>query len=799
MILSYQWLQDYIPESVSIKDIEHILTSVGLEVEAVELVEQIKGSLAGLVVGKVLVCEPHPNADRLRVTKVDIGTNTPIQIVCGAPNVAAGQTVIVALPGTTIYPIQGDSITLKKASIRGVESMGMICAAAEIGVSQDADGIMILPSEIQAGTPAAAYFKLPEPDYAIHIGLTPNRSDAMCHMGAARDIVAWLNYHRKAGIELKKPATLPLKGNARIPMKVTIDAPSACKRYAGICISGITVGASPEWLQQRLKSIGLRPVNNVVDITNYVLFEYGHPLHAFDASCIHDNHIRVGFLSGGTEFTTLDGNKIKLTAEDLMICDTQGPLCMAGVYGGISSGVKEHTTQIFLESAWFDPISIRRSSLHHNLRTDAASRFEKGADISILIPALKRAISLILEICGGEISSDLLDVYPEEVAPKVIDVQTEYIQRIAGKAYADAEITSILNDLGFTVNASKQGNFLVIVPHAKNDVCQQADVVEELLRIDGLDNIPMPDVMHVTIPQTLPSDRKQKEILSNYIAGMGFQEIITNSLTNSKYYPDRTDLVTLMNSISNELDILRPSMIESGLEVIAYNCNRKNKDLCLFEFGTIYIKNGDKHEEIPQLVLFMTGQTSPTSWDKKPLPASIFHLKGIVQSLLDSSGIKKAILQYTDTEMIWNYKKKNLCSVQRIAKSSLDKFDIRQDVFVAIINWKQWLEASQDAKITYKEVPKFPLVERDLALLLDKSIPYQKVEEATKSLKLEALKHFRLFDVFESEKIGKDKKSYAINYTFQLQDRTLTDAETESMMQSLIQVYKTQLDAQIRE
>ncbi len=798
MIISYKWLMNYLPEPIPVAELSNILTSIGLEVEAVETAEAIKGSLAGLVIGEVITCEKHPNADKLSITTVNIGNGTPLNIVCGAPNVAAGQRVVVATVGTTVHPTEGASFQIKKAKIRGAESEGMICAEDEIGLGNSHAGIMILPADAPLGMPASDYFKIPEADQAIHIGLTPNRSDAMSHIGVARDVCAYLSHHKGQQYTVIAPdVILPAKADD-LSIKVNVLAGEACPRYCGISITGVTVAPSPEWLQQRLNTIGVRSINNIVDITNFVLHEFGQPLHAFDADKIGGKEVNVRFLPQGTGFVTLDNKERKLNDNDLMICDSSEGMCIAGVFGGVHSGVTESTTNIFLESAYFHPTYIRRTSMHHGLRTDAATHFEKGVDVNNLVPALKRAAALIAELAGGKIASEITEVYPAAIDPVKVSVSYDYIQRLSGKQYSSEAIKGILTALGFVIQEENDDKILVAVPTNKTDVLQPADIVEEVLRIDGLDNIEMPGRLNISLSTSKPNDRAMREKLANLLSGQGFQEIITNSIVNSKYYPERTDLVRMLNSLSSELDVMRPSLLESGLEVIQYNCNRRNTDLALYEFGSTYTQQDGKYVEEIQLALWVTGNVRTAHWDQKTDPADLFYVKGILSNLIERSGIGNIVTSYNADTIEWKWKNQVLATVQQVPAQRLNEFDVRQDVFFTSINWATWLKASGSGKVRYREVPKFPAVQRDLAIVLNRDVTYQQVQQATEQLKIEALTEFGLFDVFESEKLGADKKSYALNYTFQLQDRTLTDAEIEQLMQQLMQTYQSKLQAQIR-
>jgi len=801
MTISYTWLLDYLPEALPVADLSSILTSIGLEVEAVEKAESVKGSLEGLVIGEVLTCEKHPNADKLSVTTVNTGAGEPLHIVCGAPNVAAGQRVVVAPVGATVHPTEGEAFLIKKAKIRGENSEGMICAEDEIGLGKSHAGIMILPADAPIGMLAKDYFKIPEAGYAIHIGLTPNRSDAMSHIGVARDVCAYLTHHHGSKHHVKLPAaSLPAKGDKQVSIKVSIDAADACPRYMGIGIAGVKIAASPEWLQERLKTIGLRSINNVVDITNFVLHEYGQPLHAFDADKIKDNEINVRFQPEGTIFKALDEKEYKLRTDDLMICDASGPVAMGGVFGGLDSGVSESTTNIFLESAYFTPAYIRRTSLYHGLRTDAATHFEKGVDINNVYNGLERAAQMICDIAGGTIASDVVDVYPNKLEPVRIDTSYAYIQKLCGKQYEIPAMQEVLTALGFIIESEDKEGMILLVPSNKPDVLQPADIAEEILRIDGLDNVVIPGKLNISLTKALPNDRQEREKTAQQLCDTGFHEIVTNSIVNSKYYPERTDLVRMLNSLSSELDIMRPAMLESGLEVIAYNCNRKNQDLCLFEFGKVYTQAEGKYVESPQLAMWLTGNVQQANWNKKATPADLFYLKGILQNLCTLSGIKGLQINYDEHQGIaWKWKNEVLATAMEVPAKRLKEFDVRQEVFHAVIDWAVWMKAIAANKTRYSEVPKFPAVNRDLAIILDKGISYQQVQQVTEQLKLDSLKAYDLFDVFESEKLGAGKKSYALSYTFQLQDRTLTDAETDQLMQQLMGAYKNKLQAQIRE
>ncbi len=808
MIISYQWLLEYLPEPLPVNELSKILTSIGLEVEAVEPVESVRGGLEGLVIGEVLTCEKHPNADKLSVTTVNTGGAEPLHIVCGAPNVAAGQKVVIAPVGATVHPTDGEPFVIKKAKIRGEESAGMICAEDEIGLGKSHAGIMILPEEAVVGTLAKNYFNIPETDFEIHIGLTPNRSDANSHIGVARDVCAYLTHHKGTRYSVNIPETRVGVENfqpnpAKNPIRVHISAPDACPRYTGISLQDVKVGPSPEWLKQRLQTVGVRSINNIVDITNYVLHEYGQPLHAFDADKINGGEINVKFLPEGIVFTALDGKERKLQGSDLMICDAKGPLAIGGVFGGAESGITENTTNVFIESAYFDPKHIRVTSLHHGLRTDAATHFEKGVDINNVLPALRRAASMMVDLAGAEIASGIIDEYPLPLQPITVSVTYSYIQMLSGKAYPHEAMKEILLASGFEIEQETGEGLTLKVPSNKTDVSQPADIVEEILRIDGLDNIQIPGRLNIALTKALVNDRAERERIAELLCGMGLQEIVTNSIVNGKYYPGRTDLVRMINSLSSELDVMRPSMLEGGLEVIQYNCNRKSQDLSLFEYGNVYVMGGGKYIQEPRLAIWATGDVRTAQWDQKAQRANIYHLKGLLGNLSDYCGIKNVTVAYHDAhgggEITGKWKNQVLWTAKLVTPARLAEFDVKQEVYYAEIHWELWLKAMTAGKISYKEVAKFPAVQRDLAIILEDNITYKQVQDITEQLRLDALQSFGLFDVFESEKLGKGKKSYALSYIFQLQDRTLTDTETEQLMKRLMDVYKNKLSAQIRE
>jgi phenylalanyl-tRNA synthetase beta chain len=759
MTISYNWLQQYLPKNLSVDALSSILTAIGLEVEGTELVETVKGGLKGLVIGQVLTCEQHPNADKLKKTTVDVGGDRPLNIVCGAANVAAGQKVVVATVGCMVHPINGAAFEIKKAKIRGEESEGMLCAEDEIGLGESHAGIMVLPEDVPVGMLAASYFNIPAGDTALYIGLTPNRSDAMSHIGVARDVCAYLSHHEGKAYAVQLPSyTIEAKEIHPITVHIDEKAKDACLRYAGISLEGVKVGPSPDWLKSALQTIGVRSINNVVDITNFVLHEYGQPLHAFDADKIEGKQINVQFLPEASKFVTLDEKERSLFAEDLMICDTQKGLCIAGVFGGNESGVTESTTNIFLESAYFTASSVRRTSLRHGLRTDAATHFEKCIDINNVLPALQRAAALMVEVAGASIASGIQDIYPKSIEPVMVSATYQYIQNLSGKQYDPTAIKGILQALQFQFVSEDALGFTVKVPSHKNDISLAADLVEEIIRIDGLDHIALPTRLNISLLKPIPNDRAQREKIASALCGFGFQEIVTNSISNSKYYPEETSMVRMINSLTSELDVLRPSMLASGLEVLQYNINRKNANLALFELGNTYSTSGvGQYNESPTIALWITGAVRAASWSQKEEQASLYFAKSIVENLIAISGIDKASSTVDEQDRLqWKWKNESLCTAYKVPATQLKQFELKQDVYYVAMHWAIWHKAMQANVIKYTEVPKYPAVQRDLALVLDKSTRFEEVQKITRQVQISALKHFDLFDVFESEKLGAD-------------------------------------------
>lgn len=805
MKISYNWLHDYLPEIIEPEKLSKILTSIGLEVESIEKYQSLKGGLEGLVIGEVLTCEAHPNADKLKVTTVNVGKESPLQIVCGAANVAIGQKVVVATVGTTIHPINGDSLTMKIAKIRGVESYGMICAEDEIGLGVSHEGIIVLPHEVTVGILASMYFK-PYTDIVYEIGLTPNRMDAMSHLGVAKDVCAYLVHHNKNESRIKSPFSNSFKvEDNNLPIEIVVSDNNACLRYSGVTITGIIVKESPNWLKNKLKAIGVRSINNVVDVTNYILHETGNPIHAFDADKIENKKIIVQQLAHDSTFITLDEKERKLHETDLIICDgNSNPLCIAGVFGGLNSGVSELTSNIFLESACFNATSIRKTSLKHGLRTDAATRFEKGVDISNVVNVLKRAALLIKEVAGGKISSEIVDIYPNPKEKTLVALKYQYLKKLSGKNFHQDTIKRILIALGFEINREGIDELSVFVPFSKSDISIPADIVEEIIRIDGLDDIEIPSTITIS-PSTNKLDIKEslKDKIATYLVGQGFSEIVTNSITNSKHYNEEIlqGTVKLINNLSADLDVLRPSMLETGLECIAYNGNRKNTNLKLFEFGKTYHTNSvGNYSEKEHLSLYLTGAEQDGTWNSKTKALDFYYAKGIAQSLFNLCGLEKIKILKEEGNNIINisFAKQQIASINSVNANSIKEFNIKSEVFFIDIDLIELLNQVNNQKILYKEVSKYPAVQRDLAILVDKKTSYQSLESAVKKANIVKLQSMRLFDVFESEKIGIDKKSMAINFTFLDNEKTLTDVETDSMMIRLKQSLEKELNAEIR-
>lgn len=804
MKISYNWLKEYLPADAAfapyindVDQIAEILTAVGLEVEGVELFESVTGSLAGLLVGEVLTCEKHPDADKLIVTTVQTGEEV-LQIVCGAPNVAAGQKVIVAPPGSTLYPGAGEPFKIKKAKIRGVESNGMICAEDEIGVGESHEGIIVLPAEVRTGTAASEVFSVYQ-DYLIEIGLTPNRMDAQSHLGVAKDVCAWLSHHTRQKAAVISPLGRPFAADDQtLEIAVEVKDPALVPRYAGVTITNLTIDTSPDWMQNKLKAIGLKPINNVVDITNFILHTTGQPLHAFDADRIGKNKIIVETLPAGTPFTSLDDKKRKLHADDIMICDGDNtPLCIGGVFGGAASGVTEHTKNIFLESAVFNPGSIRKTMIRHDLRTDAAARFEKGVDISKTVEVLKYAALLMRELCDGKISSEVIDIFspPQK---RLVTLKNQYLDKLSGKHFGPADVKSILGSLGFQEVDSDDISLTVRVPESNPDISLPADLVEEILRIDGLDNIPIPK--HVKMSPgsfDMSAEFAFREKVSSWLTGNGFSEIFTNSITNDKYFEDAGDAVRILNSLSEELTILRKGMLPTALEAIEYNLNRQNRDILFFEFGKTYSGSAGSYRETEHLGIYCTGRYRKKSWIAPAENVNLFFIKGIANALFVMAGIQPRE-DVTPGQIQWFQHDKQIAHAAGVDKAQLDIFPIKQPVFYLDVDWQILQDAALKKQTVYQPVSRFPVMSRDLSMILDQSVPFGDLQNLVASLRIKKLTEMNMFDLYESEKLGKGKKSIALSFAFADKEKTLTDKETDKMMQQIIRALEQTYNAEIR-
>lgn len=810
MKISYNQLLKYVDFKLSAPDLGEVLTGVGLEVEHISLFETIKGSLQGVVVGEVVECAKHPDADKLSLTKVNIGSEELLQIVCGAPNVAAGQKVLVATVGATIYPTQGDAITIKKAKIRGVESRGMICAEDELGLGNSHDGILVLPPHVAVGTPAADYFGI-STDQVFDIGLTPNRGDANSHIGVARDVAAALNVAYKSPVSFTKPdvsgfEALP-KADSTLNIEVEKNLPADCIRYSGISISGVAVKESPEWLKNFLRSIGVKPINNIVDITNYILHEYGQPLHAFDADAIMGKRIVVQHAKPGSEFICLDGSKVKLSGSELMIANEQAPMCIAGVYGGANSGVTATTTNLFIESACFDAVSVRKTYTLHNLRTDSATHFEKGTDPNGTVEALKRATLLIAELAGGKVASGITDVYPSPVKPREITVSVNRINKLLGFEMEASTITNILTRLEFGVQATNADTLQLSIPTFKTEVTREADVLEEILRIYGYNSFTLPSKLNTSLsfsPKVQP--HKVENNIASFLTGFGFNEILTNSVSKSKYVSDEAELkgmVKLLNSQTVELDSLRTGLLFSVLEVIKQNSNHKQSDLRLYEFGKSYHKGEQGYFENKHLAIAITGKYFTQNWIQQPAESDFFHLKTVVDQMLQKLGhhaFTRTVAEggQFDFALRYSNEETTIVTFGKVSSAICNNMDIKAPVFFADFNWDYLLERSAFHKLSYKELNKFPSIKRDLSMIVDDALTFESIETIAEAESKKLLQEVSLFDVYKGKNIEAGKKSYAVSFTFKHAERTLTDADVDKVMNKLMAKLESELKVAIR-
>ena len=820
MNISYNWLKEYVNFDLAPEQVAAALTSIGLETGEVEEVQSVKGGLEGLVIGKVLTCEPHPNSDHMHITTVDLGQGEPVQIVCGASNVAAGQKVVVATLGTKLY--DGDEcITIKKSKLRGVESNGMICAEDEIGIGTSHEGIIVLPDDVLPGTLAKDYYNI-KSDYVLEVDITPNRADACSHYGVARDLYAWLiqNGHEAT---LKRPSVEAFAvDNHDLDIDVVVENTKACPRYAGVVVRNVTVKESPEWLQVKLKTIGLRPINNIVDITNYILHAYGQPMHCFDADKIKGGKIVVKTVAEGTPFVTLDGVEHKLSEHDLMVCNAEEPMCIAGVFGGLDSGTTEETKNVFFESAYFHPTWVRKTARRQGLSTDSSFRFERGIDPNGVIYALKEAAILAKELAGGEIACDIKDNYPDPIADFPVELSYKYVNSLIGKEIPAEMIKSIVSSLEMKITSETEEGLSLQVPPYRVDVQRPCDVVEDILRIYGYNNVEIPTSVKSSLSVEGAADKsvKLQNLVSEQLVGCGFNEILNNSLTASAYYEGLEtykpeNLVRLMNPLSNDLNVLRATLLFGGLESIEHNANRKNADLKFFEFGNCYHYNAGKqnpekalapYSEELHMGLWVTGKRVSNSWAHPEENSSVYELKAYVLNIFRRLGVNFGALVfgtlsddiYAAAISIYTRGGKLLATLGVLHKKLLKKFDIENEVYYADLNWKELMKAVKNNAVTYKELSKYPAVKRDLALLLDKQVQFAEIEKIAYETDKKLLKSVELFDVYEGKNLEAGKKSYAVSFTLQDENATLNDKQIDKLMGKLVQNLENKLGAKLR-
>ena len=808
MKISYNWLKQFLKLDWEAEKTGELLTNLGLEVEGITQFESIPGSLKGVVVGHVLSCEKHPDADRLKLTTVDIGLEKPVQIVCGAPNVAEGQMVPVATIGTTLYSNDGKTLVIKKGKIRGVESHGMICAEDELGLGESHDGIMVLSEALIPGTACSEVFEI-EKDEIFEIGLTPNRADAMSHHGVARDLKAGLK-QRDIQTELITPSISNFNvENRSLKIDVEVENNNLAPRYCGVTLSHLIVQPSPDWLKNRLRAIGLSPINNVVDATNYVLHELGQPLHAFDADRINGKKILVKTLPSGTKFMTLDGEERILHEEDLMICDDEKPICIAGVFGGINTGVTENTKSIFLESAYFDPVSIRKTAKRHGLNTDASFRFERGVDINNTEYCLRRAALLIKEIAGGDITSDVVDLYSKKKDGYQVFLSFERIDTLIGQKIPADTIKSILASLDIQVKNSTESGLGLLIPFYRVDVQREVDVIEEVLRVYGYNNVDFKEKLNASIAtSTRFEDHKLEKLIGDMLASRGFYEILTNSLTSPNYDKllgtnSEESGVAILNPLSTDLSVMRQSMLFSALETVAYNINRKRQNLNFFEFGKTYQNSQSSYIETKHLSLIVTGTRNENSWISPSRPTDFYFLKAAVEQVLERLGIAnyESFSEKNDIFLESLSLKKNkteLVSFGMVQKAILKEFDIKQEVFYADFNWDALSEIVRKNEIIFEKIPRFPEVKRDLALLLDTGITFDEIKNIAYDTERNLLKNITLFDVYTGKNLPPEKKSYAVGFTIGDARKTLTDKQIDKIMKKLQQRFEQELGAELR-
>ena len=820
MNISYNWLKEYVSFDLTPAEVAEALTSIGLEVGGVEEVQSIKGGLEGIVIGEVLTCEPHPNSDHMHITTVNLGSGDPVQIVCGAPNVAAGQKVVVATLGTKLY--DGDEcFTIKKSKLRGVESLGMICAEDEVGLGTSHDGIMVLPADAVPGTPAKDYFNI-KSDYVLEVDITPNRADACSHYGVARDLYAYLVQAGKATSLTRPSDDAFCVDNQDLPIAIEVADTTACPRYAGVTVKGVTVKESPAWLQDKLRLIGLRPINNVVDVTNYILHAYGQPLHCFDADKIKGGKVIVKTMPQDTPFVTLDGVERKLDAHDLMICNAEEPMCMAGVFGGLDSGSTEATKNVFLESAYFNPTVVRKTARRHGLNTDSSFRFERGIDPNSVIYCLKQAAMLIKELAGGTISMDIKDLYPHPIADFTVDLNYQYVHDLVGKTIPVETIKRIVTSLEMKILSETSEGITLQVPAYRVDVQRPCDVVEDILRIYGYNNVEIPTTLKssLTVKGEVDQWQKMQNLISEQLVGCGFNEILNNSLTKSAYYDGletypSQHLVMLMNPLSSDLNCMRQTLLFGGLESIRHNVNRKCADLKFFEFGNCYYYHADKknpekplaaYSENNHLALWVTGKRVSNSWAHPEENSSVYELKAYVLNIFTRLGLNLGSVVfgnlsndiYSVAVIVQTRGGKLLATYGVLTKKLQKAFDLDDEVYYAEINWHELMKAVKNVKVSYTEISKYPAVKRDLALLLDKNVQFAEVEKIAYDTERKLLKAVELFDVYEGKNLEPGKKSYAVSFLLQDEHATLNDKQIDKIMQKLIANLENKLGAKLR-
>lgn len=820
MNISYNWLKEYLKFDLTPQQTSEVLTQIGLETESVEEVQTIKGGLKGLVIGEVLTCKDHPNSDHLHLTTVNIGDgNEPLNIVCGAPNVAAGQKVVVATVGTTLYSGE-EEFKIKRSKIRGEESLGMICSEAEIGLSNNHNGIIVLPEDAVVGTPAAEYYNV-QSDWVFSVDITPNRVDAASHYGIARDLAAYLKQQGKS-FSLTKPSVDDFAIDKKDGgIEVIVENREACPRYSGLTIRGVTVKESPDWLKNKLLLIGLRPINNIVDITNFILYETGHPMHAFDAAYIKGDEVVIRTLPEKTKFTTLDDQERELSDKDLMICNSEEGMCIAGVFGGKDSGVTENTKDIFLESAYFHPTWVRKTARRHGLNTDSSFRFERGADPNNTVYALKRAALLVKEIAGGEIAGEIRDIYPVEIErPKVV-LSYDKTNKLIGKEIPKDDIKSILKSLDIEIEAESESELTLRIPTYRVDVTRDVDVIEDILRIYGYNNVEVSHSLKANLSYKTATDRKQnlQTLISEQLTANGFDEIMNNSLTKKSYYEIQEtyplkNCVTLVNPLSNDLSVMRQTLLFGGLESIVYNRNRKHSDLCFYEFGNCYFYDADKKKDNDILAeysestyagLWITGKRTHKNWAAPEEQSSVFELKAHIENIMIRIGIGKDRIIYEplqndlfSTALSIGTNNRKLGYFGVVSKAIRKSFDIESEVFFAELNWDLLMKDSEKHKVQFFEISRFPEVSRDLALLIDKSVTFAQIEQVALKSERKLLKNVVLFDVYEGKNLPEGKKSYAVNFIIQDEEKTLTDKQIDKVMSKIQQNLQNELGAQLR-